>query len=32
MEDGVYGHMENVLKAVKGELREEPDHATIQFH
>jgi len=31
LEDGVPGHMEHVPRPVMGELREEPDHATILF-
>ena len=31
MEAGVHGHMAHVLRPVAGELREEPDHAIIQF-
>ena len=31
MEAGVHGHIVHVLRPVAGELREEPDHAIIQF-
>jgi len=31
MEAGVHGHTVHVLRPVTGELRVEPDHATIQF-